>query len=51
MTPLSASSSYHGHNSSPAVSPQEWNALATTTYNPYFPNESHSVYGSGHVMT
>ncbi|KAI5827389.1 hypothetical protein K523DRAFT_71410 [Schizophyllum commune Tattone D] len=51
MTPLSASSSYHGHNSSPAVSPQEWNALATTAYNPYFSNDSHSVYGSGHVMT
>lgn len=50
MTPLSASSSYHGHNGSPAVSPQEWNALASAGYNPYFPNDPHPVYGGGHVM-
>lgn len=55
MTPLSASSGPTPfHNGSPAVSPQEWNHLASAGYNPYFPGpDHHSVYNVnvGHVIT
>ncbi|KAF9013051.1 hypothetical protein BDQ17DRAFT_1231572 [Cyathus striatus] len=53
LTPLSASSGQTSFNTgSPAVSPQEWNNLAASGYNPYFPlppGEHHGVYN--HVMS
>ncbi|KAF9527516.1 hypothetical protein CPB83DRAFT_907526 [Crepidotus variabilis] len=53
MTPLSASSGPTSfHNGSPAVSPQEWNHLASAGYNPYFPGtDHHGVYNVSHVIT
>jgi hypothetical protein len=53
MSPISASSGHASfHTGSPqAVSPQEWNNMTTTGYNPYFPITSgeHNMYS--HVMT
>lgn len=53
MSPISASSGQTSfHTGSPqAVSPHEWNGMATTGYNPYFPMTSgeHNMYS--HVMT
>ena len=53
MTPLSASSGPTSfHAGSPDVSPQEWNHIATSGFNPYFPApDHHSVYNVNHVMS
>jgi hypothetical protein len=46
MSPSSAHNSFHT-GSSEGVSPQEWNALATAGYNPYFPIQpDHNMYNS-----
>jgi hypothetical protein len=46
MTPLSASSApYHSPGVQNGHSPQEWNAMAASGYNPYFP-VSHGEHGN-----